>query len=127
MIATAEQLDVAKARINAMRLSAPPRRVHTAKQRGPSPQTVVTRNPPDSHYLTCHHRGDVLATTTGNMVGCGCGGTRVEFYECQHFSEAVLLDCKTWAKNQNQDKVQAACPEYKGRTCKDCELWKGDK
>lgn len=75
-------------------------------------------------YLTCKHRGNVVATIAGNMVGCGCGGTRVEFYECQHFyGEAVLLDCKQWAKKANQEKIQAACPTYNGRTCRECELW----
>lgn len=126
-IATIEQLEAAKARIAERRATAPPHRVHTAKQRGPgqqSPQSFTTRNPPDNHYLTCPHRGAVVATTTGNIVGCGCGGTRVEFYECQHFDgEAVLLDCKTWAKARNQEKIQAACPAYKGRTCRECELW----
>lgn len=128
-IATIEQLDAAKARIAERRASAPTRRVHTAKQRGPgtgqqSLQSFITRNPPDNHYLTCPHRGVVVATTTGSMVGCGCGGTRVEFYECQHFDgEAVLLDCKAWAKRANQEKIEAVCPTYKGRTCRECELW----
>lgn len=79
----------------------------------------------DLRYLTCPHRGDVVAEIAGIVVGCGCGGTRVEFYECQHFDgEAVLKDCKAWAKNQNQEKIQEACPTYKSRTCRECELWK---
>jgi hypothetical protein len=123
-IATVEQLEAAKAMIAARRASAPPRRVHTVRRKGPTPETFVARNPPPNHYLSCPHRGDAIATTTGNIVGCGCGGTRVEFYECKQFEgEAVLKDCKAWAKKANQEKIQAACPTYKGRTCRNCELW----
>lgn len=75
-------------------------------------------------YLSCHHRGPVVGTTTGSVAGMGCGGTRVEFYQCQHFNEPVLKGCKTW--NRNRDKLRDACPGFNGRTCRECELWKAD-
>ena len=91
-------------------------------------KTTIKREPNNepAKYLACPHRGKVVGETTGSVAGIGCGGTRVEFYECQHFGEPVLKGCKTWARDRNRDKLKEACPGFNGRTCRECELWKID-
>lgn len=97
-----------------------------AWEAGTGPGQVKSKAPASSqdksHYLVCQHRGDVIGKTTGNFVGCGCGGTLIEFYECKHFSEPVLKDCKGWAWRGNKEKLQAACPTFSGRTCRGCAV-----
>jgi hypothetical protein len=76
------------------------------------------------HYLTCPHRGPVLAATSAQTAGCGCSSSRVEFYECRHFGEPTLKQCAGWAASANRDRLTAACPGYAGRTCRECTLLK---
>lgn len=89
----------------------------------PGKTTIRRRDREPAKYLACPQRGPVVAVTTGTVAGMGCGGTKVEFFECLHFHEPTLKGCKTWARNRNRDKLQEACPGYAGRTCRECELF----
>lgn len=87
-----------------------------------SPNKPPDELPPAVRYLKCMYRGKPVAATTGSMVGCGCGGTKVEFYDCQFFHEPVLKDCKNWAKKANQAKILEICPDFAGKTCRACQV-----
>lgn len=71
-----------------------------------------------AHYLTCPHRGSVVATVSGTTAGCGCGSSRVDVYRCSRFGEPVLKQ----AAQRCLEKIAAAAPGYAGRTCRECPV-----
>lgn len=69
-----------------------------------------------THWLTCPHRGQAIATINAREAGCGCGSSTVEVYECKRFFEPVLK--KSAARCR--EAVAAEINGYTGRTCREC-------
>jgi len=70
------------------------------------------------HWVTCPHRGAVVATITGRVAGCGCPGSTVEVYQCSHFHEPVIKQGHPPCLDTLREKV----PGAKGRTCRECKV-----
>ena len=97
-------------------LAKPPhRRCESPNARSQS-ETAPVRHA--NHWLTCPHRGIVLATISGTTAGVGCGSTKWEVYQCNHFNEPVLKQ----AAPRCQEKIAAEVAGYKGRTCRECKV-----
>ena len=84
---------------------------------GKTPRAACKSEPrKPQHWLTCPHRGDVLATVTGRAAGCGCGSTSVDVFQCERFTEPVLVH----AAERCGDAIREAVPAFTGRTCRAC-------
>jgi len=94
--------------VYAKRKITPPKCGHVCKQSG--------------HWLTCPHRGAVLATVNARSAGCGCSGSTVEVYRCSRFGEPVVKH----AAARCRDDITSVAPGYTGRTCRNCNLSEGD-
>lgn len=79
---------------------------------------VVERESKTVNYLTCPHRGQVLATINGRVAGCGCSSTRIEVYECRYFHEPVIKQ----GHPPCLDTLREQVPGATGRTCRECKV-----
>jgi hypothetical protein len=68
--------------------------------------------------LTCPHRSEPIATIPANTAGCGCAGTKVQVFRCQHFQEPVLQR----AADRCLDQLCEIVPQFTGRTCRTCDV-----
>ena len=73
---------------------------------------------PASPWLTCEHRGEILATLPGSTLGTGCRTAQQPVYQCNHFGEPVAMR----ARASHQDRIAKEVEGYSGRTCQQCEI-----
>jgi len=69
-------------------------------------------------WVSCPHRGPVIATINGRVAGCGCSGSTVEVYQCNHFHEPVIKQ----GHPPCLDTLREQVPGATGRTCRECKV-----
>ena len=79
---------------------------------------TARQRPPQAAWLTCEHRGEILATLPGATLGTGCRTAEQPVYQCERFDEPVVKR----AAVTNMRRIRAEVPGYTGRTCKECQV-----
>jgi len=67
-------------------------------------------------WLTCPHRGQQGREVMAKEFGCGCG--TIQFHECRHFGEPIVLKVRNEARLAMIEKIDG----YMGRTCATCPI-----
>jgi len=79
---------------------------------------LAHHSPKLSAVAECKWRGPVLATITGRVAGCGCSGSTVEVYRCEHFHEPVIKQ----GRPPCLDSLREQVPGATGLTCQTCKV-----
>jgi hypothetical protein len=71
-------------------------------------------------WMQCEFYGPVELTSQGRTYACGC--TDIPFHRCERFGDLVTM--RLHEKPIQKLLASNDIPEFRGRTCATCELWK---